>query len=370
MDFTTNEEQTAVVDLADRIVADHTSPDRLRDLDGQEVSYDVELWRALAEAGLVGIGMAERHGGGGYGLVEACLVAEAVGKGPGLVPVADVVAAGRALGRAEDAASAALATAVAAGERVVIPALREGPTAEETARPDVVATEAGGSWRLAGVKRLVPGGTAASSYLVSARDGGIPALFVAEAGAGVEFEESTSTGGMKLRTLSFDDTPAARVATSGDAGGLAPLLEDLRLLRCAQISGVAAGALALAAEHGKHREQFGSPIGSFQAVAHRLADAWFDVNIMQSTYRQAAWRTDNGLPAEQATASATLWACEGGQRVVHAAQHIHGGIGVDLDYPVHRFFRAAKEIELALGGGSAAATDLGRLVATEPLTIG
>ena len=156
----------------------------------------------------------------------------------------------------------------------------------------------------------------------------------------------------------------------GDQDEVATLAHELRILRCAQYTGVAAGALDLAADHGKQREQFGAPIGTFQAVAHRLADAWLDVHLMQSTHRQAAWRTDHGLPAGQATASAALWACEGGQRVVHAAQHIHAGVGMDLDYPVHRFFRWAKELDLAIGGSGNALATLGAALAAEPLMIG
>jgi hypothetical protein len=153
-------------------------------------------------------------------------------------------------------------------------------------------------------------------------------------------------------------------------GTLARLRHELRVLRCAHLAGVAAGAVRLAADHCKQREQFGAPIGTFQAVAHRMADAWLDTNLMQATARQAAWRSDNALPAGQAAGSAALWACEGVQRVVAAAQHVHGGIGVDLDYPVHRYFQWAKDMELQLGGASAAARDLGAAIATEPLTIG
>ena len=90
-------------------------------------------------------------------------------------------------------------------------------------------------------------------------------------------------------------------------------------------------------------------IGTFQAVAQRVADAYIDTEAIRLTAQQAAWRLAEGLPPPRTLAIAKFWAADGGQRVVHAAQHLHGGIGVDLDYPVHRYFRWAKEIELTLG---------------------
>ena len=95
-------------------------------------------------------------------------------------------------------------------------------------------------------------------------------------------------------------------------------------------------------------------IATFQAVAHRIADAYIDTEAIRLTALQAAWQLDDGRPADEALAIAKFWAAEGAQRVVHAAQHLHGGIGVDLDYPMHRYFRWAKQVELSLGGGDGA----------------
>jgi hypothetical protein len=199
---------------------------------------------------------------------------------------------------------------------------------------------------------------------------GALSLFVIEAADVSSHLDSASMTGQIMRTIGFDRAPARRLEVADPVGTLATLRHELRVLRCAHLAGVAAGAVRLAADHCKQREQFGAPIGTFQAVAHRMADAWLDTNLMQATARQAAWRSDNALPAGQAAGSAALWACEGVQRVVAAAQHVHGGIGVDLDYPVHRYFQWAKDMELQLGGASAAARDLGAAIATEPLTIG
>jgi alkylation response protein AidB-like acyl-CoA dehydrogenase len=123
----------------------------------------------------------------------------------------------------------------------------------------------------------------------------------------------------------------------------------------------------MTAEYAKTREQFDRPIASFQAVGQRAADAYIDAEAIRLTAWQAAWRVDAGLPATAEVAVAKFWAADGGQRVVHAAQHLHGGIGVDRDYPLHRYFLWAKHLELMLGGGTSQLRTLGGLLAAEPV---
>lgn len=363
MDLTPSNDQQAILDLAAQIIGDLSTPERLRALADADAAHDTALWTALVDADLVGIALPVASGGGGYGLTEAGMVAEVVGRHTALVPYVEAIAAGRSLAAAGDD----LATEIATGA-VVVPALREGPDARESATPATLASGNGDAWTLTGDKRLLSGCAAASHLLVSATVGSGVGLFVVDA-ATVDGTDSTTLSGQRLRSVRFDATPARRVAGDG-VGRLVDLLHELRILRCSLLSGVADGALALAASHCKERHQFGSPIGTFQAVAHRMADAWLDVELIRSTSRQAAWRSDNDLPAAQAAASAALWACEGSQRVVHAAQHVHGGIGLDLDYPLHRYFQWAKDVELALGGAGVCTRDLGAAIAAEPLTIG
>ena len=365
MDLTPSEDQQAIIDLATRIVGDHTAPDRLRERERADLTHDDELWSAMVAADLVGLSVPESCGGGGYGLTEAALIAEVVGRHVAPVPFAEVVSTARLLGAAGDEAASRIL-----GGEIVVPALREGVEAAEALRPTVRATSAGEEWTLTGNKRLVIGATDAVAYLVPATTDGELQLFVVSAGDITAHTDSTTSAGQLARSIDLDGTAARRIELPDPLAALESLRHELRILRCAQYAGVADGALQLAAQHCKERQQFGAPIGTFQAVAHRMADAWLDTSLMQATARQAAWRSDHGLPATQAAASASLWACQGGPRVVEAAQHVHGGIGVDLDYPVHRYFRWAKDLELQLGGASASALDLGAAIAAEPLTIG
>ena len=132
---------------------------------------------------------------------------------------------------------------------------------------------------------------------------------------------------------------------------------------CARRSGVAERALELTAEYARSRTQFGRPIGSFQAVAQRLADAYIDVEAIRLTMWQAAWRLSEGLPCAAEVATAKFWAADAGHRVAHTAVHVHGGVGIDLSTPLHRYFTAAKQDEFALGGAGVQLRRLGAVLA-------
>jgi 3-oxocholest-4-en-26-oyl-CoA dehydrogenase beta subunit len=129
-------------------------------------------------------------------------------------------------------------------------------------------------------------------------------------------------------------------------------------------SGVIERALELTAEHARSRVQFGRPIGSFQAVTQRLADAYIDTEAVRLTMWQAAWLLASGdHAADVAVATAKFWAADAGHRVAHTAVHVHGGVGIDTSYPVHRYFVAAKHNEFALGGATAQLRRIGAALA-------
>jgi alkylation response protein AidB-like acyl-CoA dehydrogenase len=132
---------------------------------------------------------------------------------------------------------------------------------------------------------------------------------------------------------------------------------------CALQLGLVERALRLTADYLSQRVQFDRPLGSFQAVQQRAADAYIDVESIRATLWPAAWRLAQGRPGSEAVAVAKFFAAEAGQRVISAAQHLHGGIGVDMDYPLHRFTFWAKQVELALGGSTRQLARLGRAMA-------
>ena len=124
-------------------------------------------------------------------------------------------------------------------------------------------------------------------------------------------------------------------------------------------------ALELTKEYAKTRKQFDQPIAMFQAVGHRAADAYIDLEGVRLTTLVASWRIAEGLPASKEVLIAKHWVSEAGNRFVHAAAHLHGGVGVDREYPLHRFFLYARQLQLTLGASTPSLVALGRLLAEE-----
>jgi alkylation response protein AidB-like acyl-CoA dehydrogenase len=213
---------------------------------------------------------------------------------------------------------------------------------------------------LTGTKALVRGGMDADAFLVTASTPTGPSVFLVT--GDVSRTAQRLSDGDEVAVLDLDETPATRI--DGDAGRLEQLTVALT---CAEQLGVTEGALALTAAYAKTREQFGRPIGTFQAVAHRLADAHIDLLGQRLTLWQALWLLVEGLPAAAEVATAKLWAADAGHRIAHTTVHVHGGVGIDLDGEAHRYFTAAKRHELTLGGASEQALRIGRILATQPV---
>lgn len=367
MDFSIAEEQQEIVDLAKKILGDGSTHERLRAIERSDAPrFDAEVWTNLAQAGLIGLALPESYGGAGFGFEALGLILEEVGRTAAAVPYLETAVLG-ALPIAElgDAAlREELLPHVAAGDLILTAALLEADAG--AAKPQTAATAAGDGWTLRGTKYCVPAGMIAHRALVSATtaDGAVGLFLVDLAGKGVERTALITTAGHPEGRIVFSDAPARAVGKADAAATTLRWLEErAAAAQCAMMVGVCSEALRLTAEYTKERKQFGVAIATFQAVAHRAADAYIDTEAIRLTARQACWRIGQGLPAAEATAIAKYWAASGGQRVVHAAQHLHGGMGVDRDYPLHRYFVLAKQLELPLGGATAQLRKLGRMIA-------
>lgn len=360
MDFTLNEDQTQIVELAARILGDRCTPEALAAAEAAGDRFDPELWRLLAEADLLGLSGPEAHGGGGYGVLEAALLCQEVGRTAAPVPLWSTVMLGL-LPIAEHGSGALKAEVVprvADGSLVLTAALVEEGGSLPPATQATTATADGDRVRLTGTKHVVPSvhlidaGVAVHVLVPATTDDGRTVVALVDAAAdGVTIERGVGTDLEPLSQLTLDGAVGTPVGDDGEA-----VLRTVVALGtagiCARQAGTCDAALRIAATYTSEREQFGTKIATFQAVAHRLADAYIDTEAIRLTSTHAAWLLDEGLPADEALAVAKVWATEGAQRVVHGAQHVHGGIGVDVDYPVHRFFRAAKAAEHTLGTAS------------------
>jgi len=374
VDFSLTEEQEATRDLAKQILEDRVTHERLKELEAGGESFDRETWAELAKAGLLGIALPEDAGGSGLGFVALCLFLEEIGRTVAPVPVLPTVVLG-ALPIAEfgtDAQKQQYLPGVVDGDAVLTAALVEVGT--DPTHPTTTAKSDGDGWVVDGEKTCVPAGLVANRVLVPARagdDGSIVVLIVDPEADGVTRERQDTTNGIPEARLGLDGVRVGAADVLGDASSGAAIVDWIVERANAALAAIATGvceqALHMTAEYTKTREQFERPIATFQAVGQRAADAYIDTEAVRLTALQAAWRLEEGLPAAAEVAIAKFWAADGGQRVVHAAQHLHGGIGVDRDYPLHRYFLWAKHLELTLGGATPQLLKLGAILASEPV---
>jgi alkylation response protein AidB-like acyl-CoA dehydrogenase len=374
VDFDLSEEHQAVAGLARQILEDQETAARLKEVEAGTDLIDRRAYAELAKANLLGVALPEEVGGSGLGFLAACVIAEQVGRTVAPVPFLATVVLGALpiaeFGTAEQRER--LLPGAISGDTILTAALVEVGADPES--PLTTATPTGdGGWRLDGVKVCVPAAGAAAAILVSARtpSEGIGVFIVDPAAPGVTItaEETTNRQPESRVELAGVQVAASDVLGSTEAGDaiLTWMLERATAALCATAAGVCEVALRTTAEYTKTREQFDRPIASFQAVSQRAADAFIDTEAIRLTAWQAAWRLDTGAPAAAEVAIAKYWAAEGGQRVVHAAQHLHGGVGVDRDYPLHRYFLWAKSLELTLGGATRQLRRLGAMLAAEPV---
>jgi 3-oxocholest-4-en-26-oyl-CoA dehydrogenase beta subunit len=362
MDFSPSEELVAIRDLARKIFSDRVSHERLLALEKSGEWFDTELWSEIARAGLTALAIPEAHGGGGLGIEELCAVFEEQGRHTAPVPFFATAVLG-ALPIAEFGTPEQRERwlrPVAEQEAVLSAALIEYASSDPGA-PRTTAKQVGDAWRIDGEKQCVPAADRARVILVPARTpDGIAVFAVDPRAAGVSLERQEATHREPQWRLQLAGVPAELLGAAGQGEAIVAWIADRAALALAAIQiGVAEEAMRRTAKYITERKQFGKAIATFQGVALRAADAWIDVEALRGVVYQAAWRVAAGRPATTAIATAKWWAATAGSRVVHTAQHLHGGIGSDVEYPIHRFFLWSKQNELLLGGARQQAARLG-----------
>ncbi|MGA2473117.1 MAG: acyl-CoA dehydrogenase family protein [Acidimicrobiales bacterium] len=374
MDFNLSEEQLAVSEAATGLFSGLVDPERIGAVEKTDERIDRALWQALADADLLGLAVPESEGGAGQGLMELCLLLEAQGNAVAPVPLWATLVLG-ALPIAHfgsEAQRARWLPGVVSGD-VILTAALTGSAASPTSSPAVRATAQGEGWVLEGTELAVPQAHLADRIVVPARaaDGGVVLVLVDPAAPGVSLEHAVTTNReihphlhLAGVTVGADD-----VLVGADVGRstLEFLLVAAIITLCALQVGVCEAALTQTAAYLNGRHQFGRPLSTFQGTMLRAADAAIDIEAMRVTWQNAAWRFDTGRDAADAARVAKWQAAERGQRTVHATQHLHGGMGADITYPIHRYFLWGKQIELVLGGPSAQLARLGADIAERAL---
>ena len=356
MNFAFDDEQEALRSTVRRFLADTSPEAEVRRLMETSKGYDPDVWRQLAgQLGLLGLIVPEAYGGSGFSYLELIVVFEEMGRSLLCAPFFSTVAMATTLLLAldDDAASKDLLPRIADGSCVATVALAEQKGSWNTGDVAMAAGRDGAGWTLSGEKFYVVDGHVADVILVVARTEAGTSVFAVESRVvGLVADlSSTMDKTRKLAHLTFDNTPARLIGPEGEAdGALARMLDLAAIALAAEQVGGAQRVLEIAVGYAKIREQFGRPIGSFQAIKHKCANMLMEIEAAKSAAYYAGWAAAGDDPELPVLASVAKAYCS--DAYVHAAAEniqIHGGIGFTWEHPAHLYFKRAKSSELFLG---------------------
>ena len=355
MNFAFSEEQQALRDQARKFLADRAAPARVRRILESDEPYDRELWRGMAELAWMGTAIPESHGGAGFGYLELCVLAEELGRSLAPTPFSSSVylATEALLLAGSPEQQKRWLPRLALGEAIGCFALAEGPRAPHPGHLTTLARDG----RLSGTKLPVPDGDVADFAIVAAKAAeGPPAavsLYLVELGAGgvTRAPVATVDPTRSHARITFEGAAAEPL---GPAGAGWPLVERLLdraavLVAFEQVGGAQA-ALEMARDYALGRFAFGRPIGSFQAIKHKLADVYVAVELARSNAYYAAWALSTEAAELPVAAAAARVAAS--EAFFHAAKEniqTHGGMGFTWEFDCHMYYRRAKLLALTLG---------------------
>lgn len=354
MDLKFTDEQNMLRDMTRNLCTDHSSVALVRQMENDPVGLPTGLWEQMQLTGLTGIRVPEQYGGMGMGLLDATVVFEELGRhlAPGPLFASAILSAG-ALVQA-GAAFADVLASIAKGQTIVVPAWLEPDGGFGPQGVQLQAVRRGEGYVLDGVKRHVFDAKAAHKLLVLARTGkaddALTLLLVDADAQGIAYEQQRSMASDTQYRLSFDQVQVPLASRVGDENGgwriWDQVMREGLVLLAAYAAGGAERALEITVQYAKDREQFGKPIGAFQALAHDMANASPVVEGAKVLAYEAAWAHDHHKQQPRLALMAKLFACNAFREVTHMAQQVHGGIGFTLDYDIQLYYRRAKQLQL------------------------
>lgn len=347
MNFELSEDQRAFAEMAQGLFADFCGDDQLRDHDASGAPFMQDLWQQCVAAGLNTVMVPEAQGGLGLGMTELMAVLEQQGRALALVPLWEPQLTLAALAKFAPTALPQVLDDALAGKAPVALSLQ---SLSQSRGPSLQLVRAGDGWTLKGQASAVPLGAQARHALLAAdAQGQMRLVLVDLTQAGVQRTEGLDQHHQSVADLAFD---ALAVVADNVLPVEATGWVEQRAIAClaALQLGVTQQQLRRTVEYVSERQQFGRAIGTFQLVAGQMADGYIAVEALRTSLWQLVYRLDANLgAAPQAWATRAL-ANDTGHRAGHMAQHVHGGIGVDITYPIHRFLFWSRALGLALGG--------------------
>lgn len=361
MDFELNEEQKLIKNSVRDFLNTECPKPVVRELEESESGYSSELWKKMAELGWMGIVVPEKYGGAGLSWLDQAVIFEEFGRAAIPGPMFSTAIGIQLLmeGGTDEQKETCLSKVIS-GDLILTLAWEEPEAINNPAFAAIRAVPAGGGYEISGIKLFVPYAHVADLMLVVARTGGQPGnengltvFLVNPKTAGIQLTPVKTIAADKQFRVDFEKVQVSSDDVVGEANkGLLlveSVLEKATALQCVEMVGGAQQELEMTTEYTKTRFQFDRAIGTFQTVQHRLADMYIDANGARWAAYQAVWRLTEGLPAARELMIAKIFANKACQRIAFSAQQLHGGIGVDLDFDLHFYYRRAKAFELKFG---------------------
>lgn len=357
MDLDFTEEQEMLREMVRGVCAEYAPIDVVRAMEDDPTGYPAEFWKQLGELDLLGLTIPEQYGGSGQTVLEGAVVYEELGRALAPSPhfASSVMGAGVLALAADEAQKGEWLPKVVAGDAILTPAWLEPKRGYGPAGVQLRAVADGDGYRLNGTKLHVPFAAAATRLLVLARTGDaaeeIALLLVDPKSPGVALDQQLSLAADTQYRVTFDDVrvPASDRVGAAGSGWAAwnEVMHDGIILLAAQAMGGAQRALEITVQYTKDRQQFGKPLGAFQAIAHYLADASTEVDGGTTLVYEAAWARANGRSVRRLAPMAKLFACQTYRDMTAMCVQVWGGVGFTVEYDIQLYFRRAKQLQLA-----------------------
>jgi alkylation response protein AidB-like acyl-CoA dehydrogenase len=363
MDLGLDEQQELLKNFARDFLEKECPESVVREMEDDEKGHSPGLWRKMAEQGWMGLIIPEEYGGAGMNLCELAVLLEEFGRAlvPGPYISTVVLGAYPVMIAGNEEQKQQVLPKVAAGELIMTMALTEPSAKWDAEGVQLEAKKQGNDYVLNGTKLFVPDAQISDQMVVVARtsqgktpEDGITVFLVDSQSAGVSCEPLKTIAGDKQCEVTFKDVKVAASNVLGEADRGWPTVEQTKkvatVAACAYLVGLSQMDFDVTLNYAKERVQFGRPIGSFQAIQHKLADAVIDVDGSRFITYKAAWSLQEGEPdADLMVSMAKAWTSDASRRVVAQGQQIHGGIGFTKEYKIQLYFRRQKWMELMWG---------------------
>lgn len=360
MDFSLSEDQRAIAEMADGLFRDNCSDEQMRDYDLAAKPFMDDVWQTCIDTGLHALAIPEEFGGSGLGMTELFCVLQAQGASLAQVPVWEHQLAACCLAEFAAEQHTALIEQAASAESLLAVAVSG---LNSSLGIDLQLKKSGADFTVHGQVGAVAYAASADRLLVLAQtEEGVRLVLLDPKASGVSLVEGVANNGVAVADVQCD----AVSVSSADVLPLAATewLEQRVIAALASLQlGVSAEQIARTAEYLKEREQFGRAIGTFQAVQMTMADCHIAVEALRSTLYQLLYRLDAGLPSPSEALATQYLSCQAAHLVGHKTQHVHGGVGVDLTYPIHRFLYWSRHLSMVLGSASGSLERLGNWLA-------